>query len=476
MYADAMRFNDYSDSVLARLKHPSWDLLVDATVIMWFCSAPIKSVIFRILNLFGAGDYTQLVAGVITFIPLIIYTVTSKRTPFKRFIILYVLVAAYFIFTLALFPEYSYWYSRENLGVAYVVFRPDHGALWAVFMVEACESPRRLWNNIKIIAIVMFLYNCLLAINATKLGYWTYINKDGVIGKRGYDLDFGYDMMFSAIVALIAVLKEKKPLYALLVISSIALAFMHGSRGAFLCIITFSIISILAQRTSKKAKMAVVGVLIVLTLAMVFFGQQIISAVGTAILENTGIASRTIQQMASGDLLNDNGRSQIYDLVINALESNPWGYGAFGDRPIVGPVFSWGYSHNIVLEFAIDFGIPLGAVLLGAIVFLVGKTIICCKNEYTVYLIILTESMCMRLLVSYTFWGNNYFWITIGLLIETARNKVAPSRRGDKKDNQYTFSHIMGSGGTNTKYFYRFIAGHAYKARPARSAEGAYVL
>lgn len=393
------------------------EILIDLTVILWFCNAPLKSIVHIPLGMLGMGGLTIAVAGFVTFIPLFLYLLLERRLPCKRFLSLYVIVALLFAITLSMHPEYEYWYGREIYGIAYTVFRPDHGALWAVLMVELCGSYKRLFKNLSVAAVVIFFHNIYLAYSATAVGYWTYFSESGVVAQRSYDLDFGYNMAFVAIVAMVhAIRKRNKALWAVAFIC-IMLDLRFGSRGSLLCIVAMSVFWLMSSRASLRKKVILLAFIIPLVAVIAIYGEAILFGLADFLSGTLGLESRTITSFLQGDLLNDNGRDGIYQIAQAAIEANPYGYGAYADRAIIGPHYYWGYSHNIYYEMALNFGV-VGAVCL--LVLIAAAFLICLirtKDQDCRAAVIVCASMCMRLLVSDTFWGNIYFWMLIGILL-----------------------------------------------------------
>lgn len=391
--------------------------LIDLTVILWFCSAPLKSIVHIPLSVLGMGELTILVAGLVTFTPLFLYVLLDKRLPCKRFVCLYALVAAFFGISLLIHPEYEYWYDREIYGVAYTVFRPDHGALWAVLMVELCGSCKRLFKNFAVIAVVTFLHSLYLAYDATVTGYWTYFGQSGEVARRSYDLDFGYNMSYVAIIAMIYALREKKRVLWIVVVCCIMLDLRFGSRGSLICIVMTGILWSVFSPSTLQKKVVSLGLLIPLAILILLYGEAILTGLADFLSGTLGFESRTITSFLQGDLLDDNGRDGIYQMAQSAIEANPSGYGAYADRAIIGAYYYWGYVHNIYFEMAINFGVVGAVVLLALIVAGVVTCLVRTDNPDCRVVVIVCVSMCMRLLISDTFWGNNYFWMLIGLLL-----------------------------------------------------------
>lgn len=391
--------------------------LIDLTVILWFCNAPLKSLINIPLSILGIAGLTMAVAGIVTYIPLYLYFLLEKRIPCKRFVCVYSVIALFFIATLSVHPEYEYWYNREIYGVAYTIFRPDHGALWAVLMVEMCGSYKRLFRNIKIVAAIVFIHNLYLAYSAEAVGYWTFFSESGEVARRNYDLDFGYNMAFVSIVALIVVIREKKVGFWAVVCCCVVLDLRFGSRGSLLCIAVAGVLLTVFSDGSIQKKLFTTSLLIVISVLLLTNIEFILLSIADVLHNTLGINSRTVTSLLQGELFDDNGRDGIYAIAQNALSSNPNGYGAYGDRAIIGPFYYWGYSHSIVYEMALNFGVVGAAVILAGICFLAAICLFKTRSSDCRSATILSVSMCMRLVVSDTFWGNNFFWMLIGILL-----------------------------------------------------------
>lgn len=403
--------------------------LVDLTVVLWFCNASLKMLIHIPFSALGLADFTMLGAGIITYIPLLLYVILERRLPCKWFVVVFLIVAAFFIGTLFNHPDYQIWYERDLFGVGYTIFRPDHGALWAVLMVELCGSGERLLRNLKVVALVTFIYNILLAYSAAKTGYWTYYTASGLIGQRSYDLDFGYNIVFVAVVAMVCALQERKRYMWFVVAGCMILDLRFGSRGSLICMAAMVLLWTLFSKTTPVRKLAAMTCIIAFTVFFLVNAQDILQFMANILQDSFGLESRTITSILQGEALDDNGRDGIYDLVKSALASNPYGYGAYGDRPIIGPYFYWGYCHNILYEMSINFGIFCAPAILIAILTATVIGMIRSRSSARRVLIMICLSMCMRLLVSDTFWGNDFFWMLVGILLVYRNGKDCDEKK-----------------------------------------------
>lgn len=392
--------------------------LLDLTCLFWFSNTPLRLLLAKFLGIFGIGGYTVPMLIIIIYIPLIIYIFKTKKIPWRYFHWIFIITVIFFGVTLYFNPEYEYWYSRDIYGIIYTIFRPDHGAIWAFLMIEISNTPERIFKNLKNYSIILFCYNMFLLLQNQSVGYWTAFGESGEIIEKSYSLDFGYDMIFISLIVLTYFFNKKKHKWFYLCLAGflVLLALTYGSRGALLCLGVYIILYLFNGQQSKIKKTLYSVMFIFIGFFMYNKGAEIIQNTVIYLLNNLNIKSRTLMKIASGDIFDDSGRDAIYNIVKQAIENNPWGYGAYGDRPLIGPSFYWGYSHSIVYEMMINFGVILGVLFL---LFLVVKSlclVFFSKDKYIIFIIMIIFSMTMRLIISDTFWGNIYFWILLSTL------------------------------------------------------------
>ncbi len=136
----------------------------------------------------------------------------------------------------------------------------------------------------------------------------------------------------------------------------------------------------------------------------------------TILTKISGVNSRAISMLVEGTFTADNGRNEIYKLAIDAIKHVPFlGYGAYGDRQFIAPYFYWGYSHNIVLEFIIDFGWIFGVLFLAILFYLCVKAVIKAKGNQVAVVAILIGANA-KLFISDSFWSYPYFWMLVGYI------------------------------------------------------------
>lgn len=139
------------------------------------------------------------------------------------------------------------------------------------------------------------------------------------------------------------------------------------------------------------------------------------------ILSELGITSRTLSLLLSGNIDKDSGRTVIYHDCLERLMSSPiMGLGLFGDRVILNGT----YCHNIFLEMAINFGLPLSIFLiLGLLIWIVIRYFQFNAINKTFFMMIVL-AVLLKLFVSNSYLESYDFALLIGMLY-----------RGDRKSN-----------------------------------------
>lgn len=413
--------NDASKMINIRLKNLNWtfrsELLLDLTCVLWLCNAPLRLVLMNLLRIVRLSGFTILFENILIFIPLVLYIVIERVIPWKYFHWLLLMLSSFFVITLKIHPEYEYWYSRDIFGVWYTVFRPDHGAIWAFLIVELSQKEERLWKNLNVYAVVLFLYNLYNLYQATIAGTWMAYNATGELAEKSYSLDFGYDMVFIALVALSQFQEKKTYKYIILATACFFLSITQGSRGALICLAVFLGLSMFNGKQSSSKKILYVFIFIVIVLVFYSYGLTLVQNAALFLMNHFHVSSRTLLQLTSANIASDSGRDGIYAIALDAIRKNPWGYGAYSDRVFIGPRYYWGYSHSIVYEMALNFGVIGATIVLITLLVKSLKLVFFEKNPVIVTIYTIFFSIDMRLIVSDTFWGNTFFWMSLAVLM-----------------------------------------------------------
>lgn len=389
--------------------------LVNISFIFYFAYAEFSSV-FASIGSRLLPIYSSYIPLIVLLILFILCFFLSKITNTLDFIVLFICIILIFAITYAVFPEYHIWFADDNWGLKYRIFRIDRG-IYAYLFIRIISNPKAILENLKIIGWIKFLFGVYLAIGTIQRGFWNLRAADGItIQESGYNMSFGYTMAFVSVIFLYFLLSEKKKWYLIPLTISLLFILAWGSRGALLPVITYMIIHIITsgvRLTKKRVFKLTISIILLLLILANFYN---IIAMAMNIMEGVGVSSRSIELLLQGQLSDDNARSQIYTMVFSEVkEIFPFGYGAFGDRPIIGKYFPWGYSHNIFLELLISFGI-IGLILIVLFFINAYKILFISKYEEWKPVFSILLALNTKLLVSDSFWYYNFFWAMIALI------------------------------------------------------------
>ena len=243
--------------------------------------------------------------------------------------------------------------------------------------------------------------------------------------EHSYDMSLGYIMAFSALILLAQFTIDSRIYNIILAILLSVFILFIGSRGPFICIISFVFIELfLSQRYKKKRAIIIIGTCIAIGAICINF-ENIITFVYN-ISVNFGFNSRSIRLLLEGEAIShDSGRNTLQEYYLQLIHKEPFGgYGVMG---------AWKadsmYPHNIILEFLLAFGYIGGVPLLMILLILFVSAVRKSKDRYNNALIVIFISYCMHLFVSGTYLKVWQFFVCIALCIPNKRNDLLPKRK-----------------------------------------------
>lgn len=395
--------------------------LIDCSMIVFFSSSFFRLIFSKILIGMRTGLMLQVALDIVIFVPLLLGLFMEYRAHKKgsfAFLLLFILVFCYFELTLLMHPTYASWFYRETYGVWDTVFRFDKGGIYGFLYFSLIKDGKRLFKNLKNIAFLSYVVLIYQYLQYLSNGYWTEMSYTGDLIRSSYSLDFGYNAIFIFILFISFFLVEHKKTYLILSIPALILMIMCGSRGPLLVALTFILIYTIRfiLKADFKRKWLYIGLILVTAMILVL-SFNYITAYIVNVLTNMNLSSRTLQSLISNNLFDDSGRSVLSNLANSAINEGPFfGYGAFGDRPIIGPYYAWGYCHNILLEFQVDFGGVPGIIMLFIIGYYTLRRFYQAIDNKQFIVILCVFAMCMRLVLSGTFWGDEFFWALLAII------------------------------------------------------------
>lgn len=253
----------------------------------------------------------------------------------------------------------------------------------------------------RISAVIVTFAGCLLTIIISE--------NNGL--SNSYYMGFSNISAFFCLFLIDWAFEKRKIKCIILILLSLFVILMLGSRGAIISIVFFFIIkALISNRLSLVRKI----VIVIIVASVVIFYKQIfewIYNIGT----HFGIYSRTLFVMEN-DLSHMSGRDNIYAEVWREICKNPFKIrGIAFDRGFFGT-----YPHNIALELMYQFGIVFGGTAVIAIIIAVvrqlGKISRIDDADSTVGILLVAAGV-MSLIFSNTLWKSMYFWTWLGYTI-----------------------------------------------------------
>lgn len=247
-----------------------------------------------------------------------------------------------------------------------------------------------------------------------------------------YNMTLGYTISFSAIIFMYYYFKNSKNIhYLFFSVFGMLIALIKGSRGPILGYVCFiALYMVLVQRKITKTKLFVL--IAGIGGALLYQSNTVMRAIYN-LLKTHGLESRTLEKIIVGDIADSSGRDKIYENIINALmKQNPFiPYGAYGDRYITHEKF---YSHNVILEIMITFGVVLGTLLIILLVYYLVKIFVIYRNyqSFGMLIALVSYAIC-HLMFSTSFWYEQVFGAMLAVMVtmlEPKKNNLFGNRVG----------------------------------------------
>lgn len=383
------------------------DILRSISAIAILC-API--FVNTLANIGLSGMTRTLIMMVFCYATLLLYLVKHPQKILTEGFFLCVIIVLIYYLTVFIHPEYRTSISDEmwkNIVSPY-------GGIVCLVVVRLFEDKDKLIKILLITAWISFIYYGVGAISAVRQGYWIIV-ENGVSKQVGYSMSFGYHMLFPTLIfAYIAVNRQKKIYFWVSIISLLSIV-MLGSRMASICAVAFWGLYLLLISGSEygniKRRVAYFGMLLLVAIILFLSYEQLLGILGN-IFEKIGFSSRTISRILEGTLSDDAARDILFLKSRNLISKG----GLFGNGFLADRYYLGSYCHNIFLEVLIEFGYIGGGILLALILFIIGFMLLRCRESSWkgLFLVFFCCSF-LRLLVSYSLWIDNNFWIMIGI-------------------------------------------------------------
>ena len=370
-----------------------------------------------VLSRIGLLQFYGVFSAAVIFFPVLLVSALSIRRMKAciPFIALYLILYIIFAINLKLHPEYQQYYTRPTYGAHQVFFSVSRGAIFGFLAFTLAPRAKHILSDIHLSAVLLLVYCLFRFYKASKAGYWEEYNDLGVLVKQNYNLVFGYKTILCCIIFLFFFLEKHNILDLAGAGLSLLMEIKAGSRGPLICLVFFVVLYLFLKATKMKMryKIMISAVLLGAYYGVTHYLDKIM-AFGISILQKLHLNSRTVEMLLNGEITDDHGRAEIARLSWDGISRQGFfGMGPFGCRTIIAPYFNYGYPHNIFLEFILDYGWVFGVLFLSILVIMILKVFRKKDKEQTAVLMILL-AMCMKLLISGSYWSEPFFWGIVG--------------------------------------------------------------
>lgn len=356
----------------------------------------------------GMGSISALSYILLAIVGLYSYTYLPKvRKPLL--VIMFIIILALFISYLR-YPEIKEFFINK-----------DYNPLTSILLfVPFIGFPMMLYTNYlskNLHYIVDYIrYPSLSLIILSILDYYWTVLVNGHFFDVNY-MSFSYYMLPGVCLSFYYGISKGRVLDWVVAIIGLIVIFITGSRGCFLCGVSF-----LALACFKRYPLSVGKTLLFLfsIIAFFLFVSHFFPSFSDGVMsymDEHGASSRTLMKLSDGTIEESDSRNSIYRIMLKAIDEQPLGYGPMGDRYILYRHDNQGYAHSIIYEFLVDYGVIIGPVLLIA---LVSSIFIRLKQHfkqdmYYLYALFLATGF-IKLFFSGSYLEESFFWGLIGLL------------------------------------------------------------
>jgi len=244
------------------------------------------------------------------------------------------------------------------------------------------------------------------------------------------DMQRSYFMLPHVSLVVVSTLAHKNILNILVSIIGIFSIFSFGTRGPVLCLLFLIVIYMLVfQKTHKHLWffLLVSGVI----LCLMWFYDDIIQFL-KSFFQEAGMNTRIFDLIQSGNIAESSGRNRIQSLLLEAISENPFGYGIAGDRLLAGS-----YSHNVLVELWVSYGVFLGSIIFIVPVIFTVRLMLKRKSHRTVednFILVLIASSYIKLFLSGTYLTESLLYLLIGVLLSVYEK--------EKRNAEYSVERI----------------------------------
>lgn len=288
----------------------------------------LQQILVDILGM--EAEATTIYRVILTAFPMAIAIVLGFNRNKRLFLITYSFSLILLLYNIVVFPQNSEYIVSEATRFTLPVIIPSCLCLICLRDIQIFEKILYYISWLTFSMAFFYVLNLLL----------------GIVPFSSYNMSFSYALLLP-MVSLYSH-RNKFPVLASFLLFIIVVAI--GSRGAAVVFVLYVFMDVILF--NKKY---------IPLIALLVFGAIVSIPVFLNYLDEFGISSRTLMLLLNGEINQDSGRSDVYDLVLTPLIQNPIiGLGLWGDRYYINGF----YCHNIILEICLNFGLILGPLII----------------------------------------------------------------------------------------------------------------
>ena len=131
--------------------------LSDLLLLLYLCIPFINMIIAKVIPLNGMINYAPYFTIIVLAIGYWLVCAKNRKFLVPEFWVFYFTISIFFLLTIFIYPEYKYWYERNDFGVWNYVLRPGNG-LFIYLFIRLVDNPKRIKNTIKYSGWIMYIY------------------------------------------------------------------------------------------------------------------------------------------------------------------------------------------------------------------------------------------------------------------------------------------------------------------------------
>lgn len=252
---------------------------------------------------------------------------------------------------------------------------------------------------------------------------------------------FGYAMVPSALIFLVAAVKEEKKFgWIILFVFSMSSVAIYGNRGATLVLGVFLALVFFSSRRINTTVRFLVVALVVACVGLVLYTDILIRLIDF-LYYNIGLQTYSLakfrMQIELGLAVASSGRDLIYESILAHISQNPlFGVGVGATESVLG-----GTAHNIFLQILLEtgcVGLLIWIIIWSAMGIKYVRLSKSRKPEAFYVITVVMSCAITRLLVSSDMWLRPEYWFVLSFLVTYKEKKTLPEYPGgEQRDTVY---------------------------------------